>query len=665
MITQINTTNKDEYDKLFADALADLHKLYPNQYQLMGNKLNADNYQPGVYYIVNSEDPSGYTLAVGPYEEGVDYYQLLVPTTISTLPEYFALLGTLKDISTKYVVLPLDEEYFSIDANTRIIDIPKPFKQNGVGVQGDHGAEVLYFKINRFFDAMDFGRDDVDIIIQWETTDSENPKGTSWAFCKDIVSDPDYVTFGWELNNKITKAGVVKFAVRIVVWTDTTKTTYKYSFSTLTASVAINPALQLTGVDLIPTDDVETSILDRIANSPTPSQILKLNAPSFIYPNKSISIDLEPDQNGDYSYTLKACAYPNPQGLVNYKWRLGSTMLPNNGNNKTWEYVELNSKNDYNENITYYVMDENGKYSVKPISNPDTDIVIDEDTGKISPTLYYQEGQRVITSAGVYEVEAQCSGGNFALSDITKNKYTWTVPAPEEIQLINNNNEYIDAIDNGDKYTLTINDIKSNIVNADKYHGFEFTWNRNGLEGNTIVIDINDANDVTTKREKQGEYSVNIVGIKNNTRTLNKNVNKNYILLLPAEIPYASILVNNSSLNSTNANIDNTLTAQTFTPGEGTSYQLGDYTNFYYTWYKSKSSTIIKINNILNDENRTPEAKIRDIEDALKTAAIVVSEEAEDNSTLKLTDSGYYCCKVTNRYGTTSSSYYTPVCTVI
>ena len=74
--------------------------------------------------------------------------------------EYFSQIANLAEIDLKYTILPLDEETFDIDANSRKITIPNSFK-SGVGVQGDQVAEIIYFKINRYFDATDLNTQNI------------------------------------------------------------------------------------------------------------------------------------------------------------------------------------------------------------------------------------------------------------------------------------------------------------------------------------------------------------------------------------------------------------------------------------------------------------------------------------------------------------------------
>jgi hypothetical protein len=50
------------------------------------------------------------------------------------------------------LLMPADEEIFEIDANTRIISVPDNVKKNGIGVYGDHNAEMIVLNIDRYFD---------------------------------------------------------------------------------------------------------------------------------------------------------------------------------------------------------------------------------------------------------------------------------------------------------------------------------------------------------------------------------------------------------------------------------------------------------------------------------------------------------------------------------
>lgn len=195
-----------------------------------------------------------------------------------TVDEYLRRIGELYSISPRFVRLPLyedgheDEEIFEIDANARTITVPASFAKNGVGIVSDELAEILWFKINRYFDIKDFGlaiaganstnlKDDkLHILIEWEAPDGT--KSASWAYAIDNETDPDYIYFGWALTGEhlTAKAGQIKFAIRILQYN---ADGLAYSFATQVANVAIKPTLEL---DLTAEDLVIEAVADKISN---------------------------------------------------------------------------------------------------------------------------------------------------------------------------------------------------------------------------------------------------------------------------------------------------------------------------------------------------------------------------------------------------------------
>jgi hypothetical protein len=75
---------------------------------------------------------------------------------ITDMVTYFSYIEELrKSGHHKFIRLPVTEDYFEIDLDTRKIKVPEAFETNGIGVQGDSMAEILYFKVDRYFDDMD------------------------------------------------------------------------------------------------------------------------------------------------------------------------------------------------------------------------------------------------------------------------------------------------------------------------------------------------------------------------------------------------------------------------------------------------------------------------------------------------------------------------------
>lgn len=202
---------------------------------------------------------------------------------ISSLEEYFSYMKNLTQLDKHFTMLPLDEDVFEIDLNTRQITVPPAFAKNGISVQGDEVAEIVYFKTDRFYDATDLapdpiGDDDEDTIgiyIQWESSaKDENGKPISgvsvpWIVDRDTI--PNHILIGWPLSSKITKAaGTVKFSVRFFKY-DKNKQAIVYSLSTLVQTATIKPSLDYDLEQIIPDgsliDDVNSMIINRAENT--------------------------------------------------------------------------------------------------------------------------------------------------------------------------------------------------------------------------------------------------------------------------------------------------------------------------------------------------------------------------------------------------------------
>ena len=172
MITYIDDTNREQYNSLFAKALVDLKDVKPNAH-------------------------------IDSLETYFTYIEDLIKMKKGENTTY----------GRKYSILPIQEDYFEIDANTRTITVPEVFRKNGLGVMGDNTAETIYFKINRYFDAMDLNT--TDIYIQWENSNGD--KGISKEWVRDIDTFDDFMVFGWVLGNNITKSsGTIKFSIRFI-----------------------------------------------------------------------------------------------------------------------------------------------------------------------------------------------------------------------------------------------------------------------------------------------------------------------------------------------------------------------------------------------------------------------------------------------------------------
>lgn len=390
MITYVNKANADKYSFLYSRASEDLrtHDATGKKVEYGDSNavkqfdkvtLTAETYQPNRYYIADAE--KGYKLCTDDvFKADVEYYQ---SDDITSLDEYFSYIVQLNEISRRYTILPLDEEVFTIDANTRTITVPPSFAKNGIGVQGDEVAEIVYFKINRFFDAIDL--DTKDIYIQWRSAavdESGNPiEGVSVPWVKDVESEPGFIIFGWPLSSKITqKAGNIQFAVRFYEFNEDTDT-LMYSLSTLTQTAVVKPALDfdLPAIILDKTkiDDASGMISDRFENTELNSGAVKAEVPVW---TKDLveHIDLAEDAQGfrTVSVDYDVQAISTDAGQISYIWK------------------KYNLKTDAREDVVHVI-------SMRK----------SEDTVREDGVLYYrQDGEAYVLYSGTLDPENDPNG---------------------------------------------------------------------------------------------------------------------------------------------------------------------------------------------------------------------------------------------------------------
>jgi hypothetical protein len=341
MITYVNKKNAGQYQFLYELASKDLRTHDGDGYEVpFGSAdallpmepitLDAETYMQDRYYVVDSVT-GGYKLCADEeFDASKSYFK---SDDITTLDEYFSFIEELNKINrNKYTRLPLDEEVFTINADTRMITVPPSFAANGVAVQGDEVAEVVYFKINRFFDVTDL--DTKDIYIQWRSPAKDASgnfiEGVSAPWIKDIESEPGFIIFGWPLSSTITQAaGDVQFAVRFYEFND--KKQLVYSLSTLTQKVAVKPSLDFNLPDIIldnkdKIDDMTTLINDRFENSTLVSGSVEASDPRWTKTltdtdKEIVNLDLDADGFRTKSITRSVQAVADDGGRISYGWR--------------------------------------------------------------------------------------------------------------------------------------------------------------------------------------------------------------------------------------------------------------------------------------------------------------------------------------------------------
>lgn len=270
MITKITTANANKYRVLFDKATRALRSydeqgvpvgapgagspvLDPANARYVKVELTADTFLAGQHFYGDGEPVEGVypryiqTSLGDMFDSNKEYF--VQEAEINSLEQYFSYIEYLRKINPIYTILPVDENIFEIDANARTISVPAEFQANGVSVQDDEISEVLYFRIDRFFDMEDLALDD--IFIEWRcpaNDEGEVIEGVSKPWARDLESDPGHIIFGWPLASEITATpGDVTFAVRFYRFGEGAgyENQVVYSFSTLTNRVTIKPGINL------------------------------------------------------------------------------------------------------------------------------------------------------------------------------------------------------------------------------------------------------------------------------------------------------------------------------------------------------------------------------------------------------------------------------------
>lgn len=419
MITRITQANADKYRALFAEAVDALQNhdangkkpgqegftqvVIPIQESFEPVALTEEEFIGGIHYIKVGEDQWEQTSIDAVFIPNAEYaVRIEASEKITTLEEYFCYIADLRAIDKKFTVLPLEDEenFFLIDANTRKITVPKSFVDNGIAVKGDEVAEILYFKIDRYFDMDDLGEKQV--YIQWRAPadkDGNRKEGVSIPWVVDTRIRPGYVIIGWPLASELTEqAGKMEFSVRFYTIPEEGDQANKllYSLSTLTATADIkeglNYNLEKIAIDgsAVGSDDL---IINRLVNSTskdddTPDPAI----PTFIEEDEVIDAiggyELVSEEGAKYktykvymtdpatgveedgTYTVQA--YVTDAGILGYGWIKRDVEGELAQENMVVQTVfEKTDDTERNINKVYYTKGENDMY---PIFNFTTDI---------------------------------------------------------------------------------------------------------------------------------------------------------------------------------------------------------------------------------------------------------------------------------------------------
>lgn len=493
----------------------------------------------------------------------------------NTIQGYYSNIEYIMELGGRYLYMPLSEEPFKIDLDTRIITTPNHFKKNGVAVVGDNKAEILYFIVDRYYDIIDLYS--TSIGIKWTLIPDDKTKevqeGISQAFCPDptlsldLNLGADKIIFGWVIHKELTKyAGKLKFSIIFINKNAslTNATAADYTLNTLESTAVINNTLQLNNsnieIDASNGADIFKSFLK---NTSYDGDTVSVIAPIFeIVPEQLVNL------GANNKYNAEAVAYSSSLGSeVVYEWKqLDSTStLP-----KEKKYIEL-TENEY-QNINIY----ENKYFVKNDDSYEKATMEQRARAKETPRteeslkLYWEASTTEISSVGNYSVEAQAiTDSKYRSNTISRN---FKVPRAYKVTKINdldvtdgvidetNNKIYFD--DNGQiKFKVIPSQLtgeayelnKTNVINitstmTDYEKTFVGTYedsNDNTITGSleqplSYIIDQSNTPDGTA-------YQIRIKHNKNNTNDLSDVLKEFQCYHYPSALDSNLFTISNSS----------------------------------------------------------------------------------------------------------------------
>ena len=217
------------------------------------------------------------------------------------------------------ILLPTDEKIYNVDLNSRAVEAPEY-----LGVERDHRAEVIYFKVNRFYDFFDLTQSVC--VIQYVNALGESRAYVVPYYDIDTLSghdesrgeQDDVILFPWIIDQETTKIrGPIEFNIKFYKLNDN-GSYYLYNLSTLSAKSQI-----LAGIDdSAVTDLAELGyISEETFNSYRTAGIpLYIKEGEEFYESEVYNSDLIYYINQEYAYmaTLKDDIYQKIQDIKGF-----------------------------------------------------------------------------------------------------------------------------------------------------------------------------------------------------------------------------------------------------------------------------------------------------------------------------------------------------------
>ena len=604
MITKETSSNKSEYQKLYDKVSQVLNSEYVSDEdkKILGETLKLTN---GKFSVTSIDE----------YFSVLEILAKVVKTVVSNNKGYDAKL-----YNDKLFIIPFGENDFVIDANSRKIGVPQEFARNGVGVEGDHFVESLYFTIDRYFDTTDFAQSNIMAIVEWINANGEKCYSPAWT--KILSDDDEKLIIGWVLTDKATKkAGIIKFSIRLYSLDEKGK--LESSFATLVTNVVINPSmnfdLEAAGKDKIEPEFASSglaheAVFKRLRSSPaankTPNDV---DLPEYVIryakmTNGKIadagSFNIDDADAGDTYYVWAK----SNSGTIRYEWTTTSAAYGDKATN-SYEYVPVSF---WDEGMEYYTKEQ--------VEGKDKYILAEGVTSSTiaSGDYYAIMGRAILPSNGDVTGEYRCLAKNSQYGYTRPNYFTDIDGLEDEVYKIGKI-----TIKGPESFTFALSNSKAqevgtilNIVNEDNKNDravSSYQWKYKTFADGAEYVDKGTESNQSTDAE--GYWQATVSHTKNGATK--SKASEDVIIYQPVAMPVADEHNETSIIMNPQDKKD---VKWRFTVS-------GDYNQYSYQWYK--------MNDAATFDALTNSKGIMEIENGAIVAKLNKADLADINSIAK------------------------------
>ena len=152
---------------------------------------------------------------------------------ITDAKEYYKELYRIQDhnFQLQAVLVPSSERIYDIDLNTRKVSVPEY-----LSVETDHKAEVIYFRVDRYFDYMDLS--EIPCVIQYINALGESHYAVPSYVDIYTEKGSDKILIPWVIDGAATvAAGDVQFVFRF--YKMDSEEHFVYNFTTIPAKAKV------------------------------------------------------------------------------------------------------------------------------------------------------------------------------------------------------------------------------------------------------------------------------------------------------------------------------------------------------------------------------------------------------------------------------------------